>query len=702
MLTSAAHRLDPLLRPRSVALLGASTRSDSPGNDMVRMALARDHGCAVWPVNPKYEQIEGVTCYASLDDLPGPPDQVAIALGNERLEAALKSAIAAGARAVTVLASAFDPHDPELPSRLAATARDAGTEMCGVNCMGFYNIETGLRVCGFASALDMTPGGIAWISQSGSVFGALAHNDRRPRFNICVSSGAETVTTAADYLDWAVRQSSTRVAGLFLETVRDPQGFERALGEAAARGIPVVILKVGRTEASARMALTHTGAIAGNDGAYEALFRHYGVIRVRTMDEMAATLLLLQDGTPVGPGGLATMHDSGGERELIADIADDLKVPFAEISGETVARLAANLDPGLKPENPLDAWGTGRAHEQQFTACLAALIGDPNVAAAGMFVNLRDGYYLHETNARLLKAVRAGTRKPVFLATNYAMVRHETAARALTEAGVPVLDGTEEALLAVRHLFAWRDHQAQAYAAPQPADETVVAKWRARLSSAEPLDEADALDLLDAFGVATPKRARAHSRDGVLAAAAEVGWPLVLKTAMPGIHHKSDVGGVALGLGAQADLVAAYDDMAARLGPEVLVSAMAGRGTELALGALFDDQFGPAVMISAGGTLVELIEDRVFVRAPAPAAQVRALIETLKVARLLAGVRGAPPADMDALALSVERFSVMAAALADCLCEADLNPLIATPQGAVALDALVIPRKPKIDGLHAH
>jgi acyl-CoA synthetase (NDP forming) len=687
----ANHRLDALFRPASIALVGASPRVNSAGNDMVLMATGGSHGSDVWPVNPKYKEIAGVTCHGGLEDLPGTPEHVAIALGNTHLEAALGTAIERGARAVTILASAADPADPGLAHRLGDMAREAGVEMCGVNCMGFYNVETSLRICGFASPLDMIPGGIAWISQSGSVFGALAHNDRRPCFNICVSSGAETVTTAADYLDWAVHQPSTRVAALFLESVRDPQAFEQALGEAAARDIPVVVLKVGRTEASARMALTHTGAIAGNDGAYEALFRHYGVIRVRTIDEMAATLLLLQDGRKFGPGALATMHDSGGERELMADIADDVGVAFATLEPATVEHLAANLDPGLKPENPLDAWGTGREHKAQFTACFGALADDPNVAAAGFFINLREGYHLHVTNMEVARAVRANTDKPLFLASNYAMVRHENWARELTHEGVPVIDGTEEALLAVKHLTAYRDARARSDTAPEPAAPQVVARWRRRLLQGTSLGEDEALDLLDDFGISTPRRAAASNRDELFAAASALTWPLVLKTAAEGVHHKSDVGGVVLNLRDESELGAAYDTLAARLGPQVLIGEMAGKGVELALGALFDPQFGPCIMISAGGTLVELLDDRVFVRAPTSADHVRALLGDLKISRLLAGVRGAAPADLDALSQAITRFSVMAATLADCLGEADVNPIIATTDGALALDALILP-----------
>jgi len=690
--TNPAHRLDPLLAPRSLALVGASVRPNSAGHDLLRMAVDAGFEGTVYPVNPRYAEIDGIACLPSLKDLPRAPDHVAIALADNRLEAALREAIEAGARAVTIFASGLDGGDNQLPARLTAMAHEAAIEMCGINCMGFYNLDARLRVCAFSSDLDMTPGGIAFIAQSGSVFGALSNNDRRPRFNVCISSGAETVTTTADYLDWSLRQPSTKVVALFVESIRKPELFETALAEAARRDIPVVVLKVGRTEASAAMALTHTGALAGNDGAYEALFRQYGVIRVRTIDEMAAVLLLLQDGLRAGPGTLATMHDSGGEREMIADIADDLGVTFAPLADHTMVTLRAHLDLGLKPENPLDAWGTGHNQEENFTACLTGLACDPNVGATGFFVNIRDGYYLSENNKRAIIAAKQQTGRPLFLATNYTGVRHTALAAELTNAGIPVIDGSEEALHAVRHLFAYRDFHDRTPHDIAPADPTMVERWRNRLSTGTAFDEAEALELLSNFGVPATSFTRAETKDAAIKAAQDIGYPVVLKTAMPEIHHKSDVGGVLVDLKTPQDLGAAYDDMASRLGPLVLVSQMAERGVEIALGAVFDPQFGPCVMISAGGTLIELLDDKVFARAPIAAPEAADLLGHLKISRVLAGARGAKPADSAALAHAIERFSVMIASLGDDLIEADVNPLIVTPRGAVAVDALIVPK----------
>ena len=309
------------------------------------------------------------------------------------------------------------------------------------------------------------------------------------------------------------------------------------------------------------------------------------------------------------------------------------------------------------------------------------------------FNNIRDDYYMSKINARAIRAAVARTRKPIFLAANYAMVRHRQIARDLTDDGIPVLDGTEEALLAVRHLFAYRDFHARDAAEPAQADPAASGRWRQRLQSDAPMDEAGALDLLSEFGIETIAYARAKTADETQARAQEIGFPVVLKTASAGIHHKSDVGGVRLDIKTPGELTAAYDDMAARLGPDVLVAAMAGSGVEVALGALFDPQFGPCVMVSAGGTLIELLDDKAFARAPVAAADAKVLLDELKIRRLLDGLRGAPAADIDALARGIERFSMMIAALGDVLAEADVNPLIVTPGGALAVDALIVPRR---------
>ncbi len=693
--SAAAHPLDPLLAPRSIAFVGASQRPNTPGNDTVREALAGGFGGALYPINPRYSDVEGLSCFASIDDLPETVDHVVLCVASAKIEDALAQAIRHGARAATIFASCHLEQDrePALSKRIAAMAREASVAICGGNCMGFVNKEIGLQIAAYPCHTGRKVGPITWIAQSGSVYGTLAFNDQRLKFNLCVSSGGEFVTRSSDYLEWALRRESTGVVGLFLESIRDPEGFEAALAEAARREIPVVVLKAGRTPGAAAMARTHTGALAGDDAAYRALFDRYGVVRVETLDELAATLLLFSHPARPGAGGLASIHDSGGECELLIDLATDVGVPLARINDQTRQTLREHLDPGLEAVNPLDAWGTGHDSVNTFQRCLEALMADPDAAAALIVSDIRCGHYHHQNLIQVARTVAERATMPLAFATNYSSVNHRQLALELTEFGVPVLDGTREALQAFRHLFDYRDFLARAESAPPPRPAAEVTKrWRERLCDPQPLDEVESLALLADYGVPVARAVRAASKDEALQAAAEIGYPVVLKTAEPGIEHKSEVGGVVLDLADPEALKAAFGDLEHRLGARVSVSRRVSEGVEIALGAIRDPQFGSYVMVAAGGVLIELLADSAVSLAPIDENGAERLLGSLKARRLLDGLRGKPAADVASLCRAIACLSVLADDLGDALEQLDVNPLIASPDGCVAVDALVIAR----------
>jgi acyl-CoA synthetase (NDP forming) len=690
----AAHRLAKLLAPWSIALIGASQTPHTVGSGMIRSTAKLSQGHRVYLVNPKYTEIDGMPCYPSIADLPEVVDHVVFGIANARIEAQLGEAISCGVGAATIFGSCYLENDstPPLTSRISAMAKQAGMALCGGNGMGFYNLDHDLRVCGFPPPEWLEQGGITFISHSGSAFSALVHNDRRFRFNLAVSSGQELVTNAADYLDYALDQPTTRAVGLFLEAVRDPEAFVAALEKAAERDIPVVALTVGRTAESAALAVSHSGAIAGDHGAYAAVFDRYGVIQVDDLDELGNALLLMESPRRVAKGGLASMHDSGGLRELLVDLASEQGVPFAKINADTTAKLASRLDYGLDPINPLDAWGTGHDYEAIFTDCLAALADDPDTAIAGMFVEPRDGYYLSDGYGRLLQTVAARSAKPVILTTNMASNGADELCRRLVRAGVPVLLGAAPALRVLRLAFERRDWQTLPPMQPPAVPAGLRAKWEPRLKTGTTLDEAEGLTLFADYGVPVLPHRIVDNGVAAVAAARALGFPVALKTAMPGILHKSDVGGVKLGLADMAAVVMAWDDLAARLGPRAIVMPMVGKGVELAFGAIDDPQFGPIVLAGAGGILIELLKDREFALPPFDAAWARRLVDRLKMRPLLDGKRGAPPADIGAVADALARFSAMIADLRGLLAEVDVNPLVAGPAGCVALDALVVPK----------
>jgi len=685
-----------MLESRAVAVIGASTRPGSPGLQMVHQLRVGGFDGEIYPVNPRYEEVLGLRCYPSVGDLPRAPDLVLLGVPNRALEEQLEAAAEAGARGAVIFASAHDDggedEGPELTERLATVARRAGMVVCGPNCMGFVDVERRLRALAFEEREDLEPGPITWLSHSGSAFSALLHNHRGIRFNLAVSTGQELTTTMADYLGYALDRPTTGVVALFLETVRDPATFRSAIAAAAERDVPVVALKVGREEVTRELVEAHSGALAGDDAAYEALFEAHGVVRVETLDEMADALELFAAGRRAGPGGLAAIHDSGGERAHLVDEATRVGVPFADISDETRKGLASRLDPGLPAVNPLDAWGTGRDYEAIFADCMRALLDDADTAALAFTVDL-SGEDLEPGYMEVAREVYPATSKPMAVLTNLTSAVAPGAAASLRAVGIPVLEGTATGLLAFRHLFEHRDAASRGpVSPPEPVSDDVRERWRERLASPDPWSEVEALALVADYGIPTVAAASAGSEEEALAGAERIGWPVALKTAEA--RHKSEVDGVRLGIGDHTGVVGAYRDVAGRLGPRITVAAMAPPGVELALGVVRDRQFGPLVLVAAGGALIEVLGDRRMALPPIDQPRARSLIDRLAVRPLLDGVRGAPAADLDAVGRALVRLSVLATDLGDLIEALDVNPLVAGPDGCLAVDALVIPGAP--------
>src|SRR5215210_2363299 len=440
--------LRAMLEARSVAVVGASPKFDSPGNHMVRQLIIGGFGGEVAAVNPNYDDVEGITCFPSLREVPFVPDLVLLGVGNRRLERQMEEAARCGARGVVVFASALEdpPGDPPLTERLRSIAAEAGMAVCGANCMGFADVERA----------DLESGNVAWISHSGSAFTALLHAERGIRFNLAISPGQELTTTMADYMLYALERESTRVISLFLETIRDPEGFRLALETAAQRDVPVVALKVGRTPTSRRLITAHSGALAGDDAAYEALFDAYGVARVGTLNEMADLVELLGAGRRAAPGGLAAILDSGGERAHLVDAAADLEVPLARPSEETLGAVAARLEPGLPAVNPLDAWGTDNDPYNIFLDCSRYLADDLDTGAFAYVVDLHSDR-AERGHAWAAERVWASTQKPFAVVCGITSAIQESAAARLRSSGIPVLEDVRSGLRAFGHLLELRD-----------------------------------------------------------------------------------------------------------------------------------------------------------------------------------------------------------------------------------------------------
>ena len=650
----------------------------------MRQVLAGGFTGPVQPVNPRYREVEGLRCVPSLADLPHPAELALLAVGPDGVEGQLQAAADSGTRAAVVYTSL---PGADLDARLQAAASAAGMVACGANCMGFVNIERSLRACAYAQPRDLRPGPVAFISHSGSAFSSLLHSDRGVRYNLAVSAGTEFSVTMDGYLDYALGLPSTRAIALFMETSRNPAGLRRALHRAAEQDVPVVCLKVGRGARSRHFVATHTGALAGEDAAYDAVFAAYGVLRVADLDEMLDTLELLTIGRRPGKGGLAAVTDSGGERALLADLAADLGVPFAQIGEDTLGRLRRVLSPALVPDNPLDAWDALEGADQIFTDSLLTLHDDPAVAAVALAVDLTAEESSDVGYVGVAAQVQTAATKTFLVLSHVSSAVDPRDAQRLRDVGVPVLEGTRTGLAAVRNVFAHRDACARPpVKRPEVAPE-VTLRWRRRLAGPAPLAAIESFQLLADYGIPVAPTLPAASLREAITAAERIGWPVVLKTAA-GVAHKSDTGGVRLGIADAGMLAAAYAEMSHSLGPVATVSAMVPPGAELALGIVCDPQFGPLVMAGAGGVPVELLADRVFGLPPLDETRAQHMLGRLKVRRLLDGFRGTPGSNVAAVANAIMRLSALAADVGDLIGGLDINPLIAGPSNCVAVDVL--------------
>ncbi|RYP88130.1 CoA-binding protein [Nocardioides guangzhouensis] len=669
-----------MLEGRTVAVVGASERPGSFGWRMATEVLRSPGVERAWLVNPGRRRVLDQPCLPSLADVPDAVDLVLLGVPDHALVDQVRLASGRGDGGAVVFGPAHGLRD-----ELVAAAD--GLEICGGGCMGFVNVVRGVRAIGYLEPDPVPAGPIALVTHSGSVFSALLRTHRRLEYSLAVSSGQELVTTTADHLAYALTLPETRVVGLVLETLRDAPAMRAVLADAAAHDVPVVALTVGTSTRGRALVDAHSGAVAGSDAAWEALFAAYGVHRADDLAELVDSLESFAVGRRVRRpgGGIATVHDSGAERVLASDVAERLGVPFAPLSPTTTERLAALLEPGLEPTNPLDVWGTGNDSEDVLADCLTTLADDPGVDVVALAIDLVPEYDGDESYPKALARLADHTDKPVVVLSNLSSAVDGPLAAALRARGIPVLEGTRSGLRALGHLL---DHATRP--TPPAADVDVVrqARWAARLRAGE----VDPFALLADYGVPVARTLVVDDEAAAVAAAAEVGHPVVLKTADPDVHHKLEVDGIRLHLGDGAAVAAAYADLAGRLGPSVTVQPEVPTGVEVALGLWRDPLLGPLVLVAAGGSLVELLTERSVALPPMDADRAAGLVARLRLAELLAGYRGGAALASDALVDAVVAFGRLAHELGDLLEAVDVNPLVVGRDGVTAVDVLVVPR----------
>jgi acyl-CoA synthetase (NDP forming) len=679
--TDRASAVAAMLGARSVAVVGASARPDSFG---ARMVLEAERGSArVHLVNPRYDRIGERGCLPTLEALDESPDLVLLGVPDTALVEQLTAAAAIGARSAVLFGSA---HSTGLRETITSIADGAGMAVCGAGCMGFVNNALGVRALGYLEPEPVAQGGVSLVTHSGSAFSTLLRSNRGFGFRLAVSSGQELVTDTADYVEYALDDPETRLIALLLETPRSAPRLRAALRRAAEQDVPVVILTVGASPPGRTMVAAHSGALAGDAAGWAAFCVATGAVRVTDLAEFTDTLELFAAGRRAiaSGGGIATVHDSGAERALCADLAHDLGVPFAPLGRDTLTSIADLLDDGLLATNPLDVWGTGADTRALFGACLRVISEDAAVAVTALAVDLVTEFDGDTAYPDAILDTAQHTAAPLAVLTSVPSAVDPGTARRLRDESIPVLEGTRSGLAALGHLAAWPR--------PLPAPAALVdverrARWLDRIAAGP----VPGFELLADYGVPVVVSRSAHSLGEALTVAEKIGYPLALKTL--GAEHKSDVGGVVLGLADAMALRHAYLAMSHALGPAVSIDTMAGDGVEISVGFVRDEAFGPLVVVAAGGLLVELLADRAVACPPLSPNEARGLLDGLRIRPLLAGWRGSPAVDVDGLVDVIVGFAAMATELGEALDAVEANPVIVSPGGVIAVDALVVVRR---------
>ncbi|MHC5062209.1 MAG: acetate--CoA ligase family protein, partial [Planctomycetota bacterium] len=676
---SRQKNIAAMMKAKSLAIVGIS-RPDRFGGQVYANLQLLGYKGRIYGVNPGYETLYGQKIYPRLSDLPETPDCAILAVGNSRLLPTLKEAANLAIPSAVIYANAHGEADGiSVEKAWARVAKESGMAVCGPNGLGIISYHQKLVMSGAEIEYGRPAGNITFISHSGSIWDSVHQNGRGIDFNYVISSGNEMVTNVADYMLFALSEPSTKIIGLFLETVRDPDSFCEALKIASERDIPVVALKVGRSKRGAQLAQAHTGALAGEDATYDALFKYYGVQRVRSMDEMMDTLELFESGMRPHNSKLAAILDSGGERSMLVDFAEDNGVEFAELIPKSIAKLDEILEPGIKAENPLDAFGTNFLWEQVFTGGMKVLNSDPEAGLTVLCVDLFPRNTEPPTYESMTIAIKDEFKKPFAVLANVSATAADFKTAEFRAAGIPVLMGTETGVRAIKHLFDYAEFQRELQENKEQPSKLIdnlpskekIAEIRKLLQSADSaLGEVESKQILSEYGIRVCTEQIANSLDQALEVADEIGFPVVLKTAA-GATHKTEVNGIHLNLSSPEELTSAYKDLKARLGRQVVVQEMISEGVELLLGIIDDSQFGSLLMVGIGGILVEVMKDTKLIWLPTNAEKVEGAIRSLKFAEILNGVRGQEKSDLNAIVDTTLRLAHFATDCRNLIAELD-------------------------------
>jgi len=702
------HPLDSFFAPQSIALIGASRDQEKIPGRLLSMLRKNDYPGKLYPINPNYDDIDGLKCYRSIADIGAPIDLAVVIIPARAVLAALEQCAAAGVKNAVIISSGFAEEGGDaaaMQDQIASLAKKTGMRISGPNAEGFYS-EVQRVAATFSPTVDVKPGvaplvatrrRIGIVAQSGGIGFAFYHRAKAlgVAFSYVVSTGNESDLGAGEFLDYMVQDASTDVILLFIEGIRDVDRFLAAAHRAAETGKPVIVTKVGRSGAGERAAASHTASMAGWSAAYDAVFAKYGFIVSNDLDE-AVTIAAVLATNPLPRGDrVAVLTVSGGAGIWGADTVSMQGLAVPELSEGIQSEINKLLPSYGATRNPIDVTAQG-VHSGGLQRSIDLLDASSEVDAILVVLSLSSDTRMPFKEAELKPVIDAQNKPVVFYSYT---LPSDFARRTLAQSGVVVLSGLTHVGVAMRQLAQYAKFE------PAPPADSAMLPSRDLAAHLKPpaLSEADSKALLLAAGIALPDEVLVRERGALDAAIARSGFPLAMKIQSPDIPHKSEVGGVRVNITSKGEAFMAYRELlesAQRHRPNaaiqgVLVGPMAKKGVEIIIGSMLDNTFGPMIMVGLGGITTELFRDVIYRPAPVSAAEASAMLAELKAAPLLNGFRGAAKADIAALLQLIAQVSVLAAQLRDDVAEIEINPVLVHPigQGVTVVDALVVRKK---------
>jgi acetate---CoA ligase (ADP-forming) len=697
-----------MLHPRNIVLVGAT---DKPGNYAERIwnnLIKYQFAGGLYPVNSRRETIWGVPCYKDFASLPDKPDHVLVLVPARFTVQVIRDAAAAGARSATIVTSGFselqDEESQKLAGELQQAIRETGLAVTGPNCLG--NLSAGEKL--FTNIDDrvvtMEAGPVAIAGQSGAIVMAIrqALEDRGVGVGYMVTTGNEAGLETPDLMAYFAADPSVRVIVVYLEGVRNTQGFRKACKAARAAGKPVIALKLGASEGGRAAAMAHTGALAGSIETFDAISTREGVIRVRGLDELLETTECFVHAEPPKGNRLAAVTLSGGKRGLLIDAFHAAGLNFANLSANTSDKLAKMLGPGSIVGNPLDAGFAAVVDPSVYMQSIQIMIDDPDTDLVIIDAELpKAPHELRERNLRIVNEKAGAASKPVvYISTMSIGFTEFTKALRQSLPHIAVLQGLDRAVGAIKALIDYASLRKEVPDTVSSSSASARATLERTLKNAKgaALDEVASKKLLKAYGIPVSQEAIAQTAAEAVKIARKIGFPVVAKVVSADILHKSDIGGVVLNLNNAAEVKKAFNDITTRVRKlkskpvieGILIAQQVKAELELVVGASLDAEMGPVVLFGTGGIDIELMKDVALAGAPLDAAEAKELIHRTKAGVKVKGYRGKPALHEASAVKAIVGLSNLMADAGTRIASIDVNPFLINTRTGVAVDALIV------------